>query len=101
MPHEHIYYVYILASERNGTIYVGVTNDLMRRVQEHREGLVEGFTKRYHVKLLVYFEVHSEIQEAIPREKRLKRWRRVWKLQLIENNNPQWKDLWLDLVQHS
>jgi putative endonuclease len=94
----HAYYVYILASQRNGTLYVGVTNDLIRRVQEHREGLVPGFTKRYGVKLLVYFEAHQEITEAILREKRIKRWQRNWKLQLIEGQNPQWLDLWPELT---
>jgi putative endonuclease len=95
---DHSYFVYILASERNGTLYVGVTNDLIRRVQEHREGLVEGFTKRYRIKLLVWFEAHQEINEAILREKRIKRWRRNWKLQLIEVQNPQWLDLWPSLT---
>lgn len=95
---DHAYYVYILASQRNGTLYVGVTNDLIRRVQEHREGLVPGFTKRYGVKLLVYFEAHQEITEAILREKRIKRWQRNWKLQLIEGQNPQWLDLWPELT---
>ncbi|MFT3730150.1 MAG: GIY-YIG nuclease family protein [Hyphomicrobium sp.] len=96
----HTYFVYILASQRNGTLYVGVTNDLVRRVQEHREGLVPGFTKRYGVKALVYYEVHSDISEAILREKRIKRWLRPWKLQLIEANNPQWVDLWADLTSN-
>lgn len=95
---EHNYYVYILASQRNGTLYVGVTNDLLRRVQEHREGLVPGFTRRYRVKLLVWFEPHQDISEAILREKRIKRWHRNWKLQLIETQNPQWLDLWPKLT---
>jgi putative endonuclease len=97
MARDHTYFVYILASRRNGTLYTGVTNDLIRRVQEHRQGLVDGFTKRYRVKLLVYFEVHQDINEAILREKRIKRWRRAWKLQLIEAENPQWRDLWAGL----
>jgi putative endonuclease len=97
MAREHIYFVYVLASQRNGTLYVGVTNDLTRRVFEHREGLVPGFTKRYGIKLLVYFEVHYDITEAILREKRIKRWRRDWKLKLIEAKNPTWRDLWLEL----
>jgi putative endonuclease len=96
---EHAYWVYILASRRNGTLYVGVTNDLFRRVQEHREGLLPGFTRRYGVKLLVYFEEHGDISEAILREKRVKRWHRKWKLELIEAQNPQWKDLWLELAE--
>ncbi len=91
---ERTYYVYILASQRNGTLYVGVTNDLVRRVGEHRDGLVEGFTRRYGVKMLVHYEVFGEIAVAIDREKRLKRWRRRWKLDLIEAHNPTWKDLW-------
>lgn len=99
MLREHTYFVYILASERNGTLYIGVTNALVRRAQEHREGLVPGFTKRYGVKILVYFEPHADINAAILREKRIKRWRRKWKLDLIEQNNPQWRDLWQDLVQ--
>ena len=94
MVADHIYWVYILASQRNGTLYVGVTNHLVRRVQEHREGLVPGFTRRYRIKSLVYFEVHHDIHAAIAREKRIKRWRRKWKLELIEASNPQWRDLW-------
>ena len=94
MMRDHTYFVYILASQRNGTLYVGVTNDLIRRVQEHREGLVGGFTKRYGVKLLVHYEVHQDIAEAILREKRIKRWLRAWKVQLVEAHNPQWLDLW-------
>jgi putative endonuclease len=99
MPRDHIYFVYILASQRNWTLYVGVTNDLIGRVNEHREGLMPGFTKRYGVKMLVYFEEHQDIDEAIRREKRLKRWRRQWKLDLIESKNPQWRDLWIELTQ--
>jgi putative endonuclease len=93
----HSYWVYILASDRNGTLYVGVTNDLYRRVMEHREGLVPGFTKRYCVKRLVYFEEHGHVEAAIAREKSIKRWRRAWKLQLIEQANPQWRDLWVEI----
>jgi putative endonuclease len=95
---EHAYWAYILASGRNGTLYVGVTNDLYRRVYEHREGLLPGFTRRYGVKRLVYFEEYGDINEAILREKRIKRWHRKWKLELIEARNPQWKDLWLELA---
>ena len=95
---EHAYWVYILASGRNGTLYVGVTNDLYRRVYEHREGMLPGFTRRYGVKVLVYFEEFGDIEEAILREKRIKRWHRKWKLELIEASNPQWKDLWLELA---
>jgi len=87
------YYLYILASRRNGTLYIGVTNDLSRREYEHREGTAEGFTRRYGVKLLVYCETFSDIREAIARQKALKKWRRAWKLELIESSNPQWQDL--------
>jgi len=95
---EHRYFVYMLASRPQGTLYVGVTNDLARRVTEHKEGLVEGFTKRYGVDKLVWFEEFGEIQEAIAKEKRLKRWRRDWKRSLIEADNPHWVDLYPALV---
>jgi putative endonuclease len=95
---DHVYFVYVLASRRNGTLYVGVTSDLAKRVQEHREGLVPGFTRKYGVKLLVYFELHHDINTAILREKRIKRWHRKWKLELIEAANPQWRDLWFELT---
>lgn len=86
-------YVYILASQRNGTLYIGVTSDMGRRVWEHREGLAEGFTKKYGVKTLVYCETFDRIDDAIRREKQLKEWKRVWKVKLIESANPDWKDL--------
>ncbi len=92
------YYVYILASRPNGTLYIGVTNDLVRRTYEHREGLVDGFTKNRGVKTLVFFESYDDIEHAIVREKRLKRWRRAWKIQLIERDNPDWRDLYDGLV---
>ncbi len=88
------YYVYIMASQRNGTLYTGITSDLKKRVWEHKEGVVDGFTKEYEVKMLVYYEVHNDVNEAIKREKRLKRWERDWKLALIEKANPQWRDLY-------
>ena len=88
------YYVYILASARNGTLYVGVTNDLIRRAYEHRNNLVKVFTAKYRVHSLVYYEVHDDIAAAIAREKRLKRWRRAWKIELIERQNESWQDLW-------
>ena len=88
------YYVYILASAPNGTLYIGVTNDLVRRVYEHRESQVDGFTKRHDVKTLVYYEIHDSPEQAIRREKVLKRWNRDWKIALVERNNPQWIDLW-------
>ena len=90
--------LYILTSQPNGTLYTGVTTDLVRRVWEHRSGLVEGFTKRYRVHRLVYFEVHNHIEEAIRREKRIKKWRRAWKVDLIEESNPRWHDLWPTII---
>ena len=92
------YYVYMLASQRNGTLYVGVTNDLMRRVSEHRQGLLPGFTPTYGVKALVWYAAHTDVEQAILHEKRLKRWARAWKLQLIEAENPQGIDLWEELL---
>lgn len=92
------YFVYIMASQRNGTLYIGVTNDVMRRAWEHKEGNVEGFTKRYGVKTLVYYDTFEDIDEAIIREKQLKKWNRAWKLRLIEEKNPDWHDLYEDLV---
>jgi putative endonuclease len=86
-----------MASARNATLYVGVTNDIARRCYEHREGLVPGFTKKYDVKMLVWLEEHSDIREAILREKRIKKWERAWKLRLIEEVNPDWNDLGLKL----
>jgi len=91
---ERHYYVYILASKIGGTLYIGVTNDLIRRVYEHRENLAAGFTKRYEIHRLVYFEQHSDIEAAIQREKRLKKWNRRWKIKLIEESNPNWIDLY-------
>ena len=93
------YYVYILASQRNGTLYVGVTSDLMGRVSAHRQDLTPGFTSRYGVKRLVWHEHHRDIGLAILREKRIKRWRRAWKIALIEAANPQWLDLWEGLFE--
>jgi putative endonuclease len=90
--------VYILASERNGTLYIGVTSDLIKRVWEHREGVVDGFTKKYSVHKLVYFEQYDDMENAIIREKRLKKWRRAWKPNLIEQGNPHWNDLWQQIV---
>ncbi|TPQ41234.1 excinuclease ABC subunit C [Bradyrhizobium guangdongense] len=87
------FFVYILASKRNGTLYVGVTNDLVRRIAEHKAKLIPGFTRQYGVTLLVYFETYESILEARAREHSLKRWRRAWKLTLIEKLNPTWRDL--------
>ena len=93
------YYIYILASQNNSTLYVGVTNDLMKRVYEHKNNLVDGFTSRYKVHKLVYFEESNDIQSAILREKRIKKWNRQWKIRLIEKINPHWKDLYEDLIR--
>lgn len=87
------YYVYILASKRNGTLYIGVTNNLERRLYEHKNNLVEGFTKKYSVHDLVYFEEVNDVNAALQREKQLKRWTRKWKIDLIEKENPDWNDL--------
>ena len=92
------YYVYILASKRNGTLYCGVTNDLIRRVYEHKNDLVDGFTKKYKVHKLVYYEECGSIESAIEREKDIKRWYRRWKLELIEGTNPLWDDLYEKLL---
>jgi putative endonuclease len=94
MSIERSYWVYILASRIGGTLYVGVTRDLIRRVYEHKMGLADGFTKKYGVHRLVYFEQYSDIEAAIVREKRLKKWNRSWKIQLIEEKNPNWDDLY-------
>lgn len=91
-------YVYILASKRAGTLYIGVTTDLKRRLQEHRDGLVPGFTERYGVHRLMWFEQHDRIEGAIGREKQLKRWKRDWKMNLIEASNPDWHDLSPDII---
>jgi putative endonuclease len=93
------YFVYLLASKRNGTLYVGVTSDLVRRVYEHRNKAVRGFTSRYRVDRLVWFETYDDPVNAISREKDIKKWRRAWKLRLIENSNPQWVDLYEQITQ--
>jgi putative endonuclease len=95
------YFVYILASSRNGTLYVGITSDLIRRVWEHKNKQVDGFTKKYHIDHLVYFEVFEDPENAIRREKRLKFYKRKWKIELIENANPEWKDLYQEITPGS
>jgi len=90
--------VYILASKRNGTLYIGVTSDMAKRVWEHKNDLVEGFTKRYHVHSLVWYELHESMESAIKREKSMKEWKRVWKLELIESVNPDWDDLYHTII---
>ncbi len=91
-------YVYILASCRNGTLYIGVTSDLIKRIYEHKHDFINGFSKKYQVHYLVYYEVHNEIREAIIREKQIKKWNRKWKLNLIEKMNPGWKDLYGEIA---
>ena len=90
--------VYILASKRNGTLYVGVTSNLVKRVWEHKNDMAEGFTKRYAVHRLVWYELHENMESAISREKRIKGWKRKWKLQLIERDNSNWQDLYYQIV---
>ncbi len=92
------YYIYIMASKRNGTLYIGVTNDIVKRVYEHKNNLIDGFTSKYSVHNLVYYEQFDNIESAIRREKQLKKWNRKWKLELIEKVNPSWKDLYEDLL---
>jgi putative endonuclease len=89
--------VYLLASRRNGTLYVGVTSDVVKRVWEHKENLIDGFTKRYGVHTLVWYELHESMEAAIQREKAIKEWKRRWKVELIEKTNPQWRDLYEEL----
>ncbi len=92
-----MYYIYILASKKEGTIYIGVTDNLLRRIYEHKQKLHKGFTKKYSVDKLVHFEETMDIKSAIQREKQLKHWKRAWKIELIEKNNPEWNDLYQDL----
>jgi putative endonuclease len=88
-----LFFVYILASRRNGTLYIGMTDDLLRRIWEHQNAVVPGFTQKYGIKMLVWFEAHESRESAFQRERRLKKWNRAWKLDLIERSNPEWKDL--------
>lgn len=92
------YYVYILAGKKNGTLYIGVTSDLVKRIYEHKNDLVEGFTQKYSVHDLVYFETTESVESAIAREKQLKKWNRAWKIRLIEKGNPGWQDLYSGLI---
>ena len=96
---EKYFAVYILASQRNGTLYTGITSNLIKRVWEHREGLADGFTKEHGVKTLVWYEVGEDPVAAIAREKQIKAWKRGWKLRLIEEKNPEWRDLFSDICQ--
>lgn len=92
------WYVYILASKRNGTLYIGMTNNIARRIDEHKTKVVKGFTQKYHVHRLIYYEVYDSPEEAIRREKNLKAWQRTWKLRIIEEINPDWNDLSTELL---
>ena len=92
------YYVYILSNKRNGTLYIGVTSNLLKRIEEHKSSYVSGFTSSYGLTKLVYYEIHQDIQEAILREKKLKKWNRDWKIELIEKNNPEWNDLYNTII---
>ena len=91
------YFIYILASKKNGTLYIGITNDLKTRIYQHKNDFVEGFTKKYKIHKLIYYEVFVKVKEAIIREKRLKKWKRKWKIELIEKKNPEWKDLYNEI----
>ena len=91
------YYIYILANKRNGTLYIGVTSNLVKRAYEHKNNIIDGFTKKYNIHKLVYYEISDDIESAIRREKQLKKWNRKWKMNLIEKNNPEWKDLYFEL----
>jgi len=97
MPKQPV--VYLLASGRNGTLYIGVTSDLIKRVWEHKNGITGGFTKKYNVHNLVYYEIFDDMRSAITREKQMKKWRRAWKIELIEKSNPAWKDLWSEIIE--
>ncbi len=96
--HAATYFCYIIASQINGTLYIGVTNNLLRRIAEHKQGLTCGFSKKYHIHQLVWYEVHQEIASALLREKQLKKWHRQWKIRLIEETNPEWVDLYPSLL---
>ena len=95
---EKQYFVYILASKRNGTLYIGMTSDLAKRIWQHKNGMVDGFTAKYKVTMLVYYEVHNDPESAITREKQIKKWNRTWKLRLIEEKNPRWNDLYKEIL---
>ncbi|MFA5322244.1 MAG: GIY-YIG nuclease family protein [Smithella sp.] len=92
------YYLYIVASKKNGTLYIGVTGDLVKRTYEHKQNAIDGFTKKYNVHNLVYYETYKDIEEAILREKQMKKWNRKWKVRIIEENNPEWKDLYKEVI---
>jgi len=93
MKEEKQYYVYLMASKRNGTLYIGITSNLADRIDKHKKGMYDGFTKKYKIEKLVYYEIYGDVYRAISREKQLKDWKRDWKIQLIEKDNPAWRDL--------
>ncbi len=93
------FYVYTLASKRNGTLYTGMTDDLIKRVWQHRNGVINGFAKDHNVKILVWFETHETREAALTKERQIKKWNRVWKLEMIERENPAWRDLWDEITQ--
>ena len=97
MRREQQYYVYILASKRNGTLYIGISSNLKDRIYKHKQGIYDRFTKKYKVNKLVYYEVYTDVRDSIAREKQLQNWKREWKIQLIEKDNPAWRDLFDDL----
>lgn len=90
--------MYMLTSKRNGTLYTGVTSNLLKRIWEHKNHVVEGFTKKYGISVLVWYEIHETMESAISKEKAIKNWKRAWKVKVIEENNPQWRDLYSDLL---
>ena len=98
---KEIFYVYMLASKRNGTLYIGMTSDLMKRMWQHKEGMADGFTKQYSVHNLVWYEQHETSESAIKRERSMKEWQRAWKVQLIEESNPEWHDLYKGLARRA
>ena len=98
-PVQKQYYVYILASKKNGTLYIGITSQLIWRTGQHKDAEIEGFTKKYGVKILVYYEIHESVEQAITREKQLKKWNREWKLRLIEESNSDWRDLYEEICK--
>ncbi len=91
-------YVYLLSNQPRGTLYIGVTSDLVKRIWQHKEAFVDGFSAKYGLKMLVWYEIHEDIGEAIKREKQLKKWNRIWKIELVEKSNPYWNDLYLDFT---
>ena len=95
---EKAFCVYILANKHRGTLYIGVTSDLVKRIWQHKSGMISGFTQKYKIKKLVYYEQFLDAENAIHREKRLKEWKRMWKIALIENSNPHWRDLYFDIT---